>query len=70
MTIKEKIKKEIDILPDQFIKQLYSYMQSFKKHEKQKQTKSISGNTDDWRAFTAQEFLKGHSKSDEIYDKL
>ena len=68
MTVKQKIIKEIDKMPEPVLEQLYNYLQFFKKNGR-KESKGVSESSA-WGKFTAHEFLKGYSQSDEIYDKL
>ncbi|MBW8049677.1 MAG: hypothetical protein FVQ77_04930 [Cytophagales bacterium] len=69
MSIKEKITKEIDMLPEPALEQLYHYLQYFRKDKIQRHIKKNS-EEEEWVQFAMQEFLKGYAKSDAIYDKL
>lgn len=69
MSIKEKITKEIDKLPDTALEQLYRYLQYFRKDKKRRHIKKNS-EEEEWQQFAMQEFLKGYAKSDAIYNKL
>lgn len=68
MTVKQKIIQEIEGMPEPVLEQLYSYLKFFKKINENKGSKALENF--DWDQFTVQEFFKGYSQSDEIYDKL
>lgn len=69
MSTKEKIKKEIDTMPEAEINRIYRYLEYFRKNRKRK---TIVKNDEDgeWQKFAMAEFLKGYTKEDAIYDKL
>jgi hypothetical protein len=69
MTVKQKLTKEINKMPESALEQFYSYLQFFKKSKKRRHIIKFSEDKE-WLQYTMQEFLKGYSKGDEIYDKL
>jgi hypothetical protein len=69
MTIKQKLSKEINTLPEGALIQLYRYLQDAKKARKRKPVKGVSEDQA-WQQLALKEFLNGYDKGDEIYDKL
>jgi len=69
MSVKEKLTKEINRMPDVAAEQLYRYLQFFKKGRVRKPIKNNSED-EQWQRWSMQEFLNGYAKSDAMYDKL
>ena len=67
MTVKQKILKEIDNMPDKILQQAYSYLHALSKKIK-KQTKSKKEVY--WKQLTAEQFFEGYSDKDTLYDQL
>ena len=68
MTTKQKIKKELDNMPDKILQQVYKYLhninRSFEKR-KPKQSKK-----DPWEHISTAQFFEGYSDKNAIYDAL
>lgn len=69
MSVKEKIKKEIDDLPNAELKYVHRFLCILHKRRKPFKTEQHT-EEEEWQKFAMQEFLKGYAESDAIYDKL
>lgn len=68
MTTKQKIIKEIENIPDQFLEQVHQFLNSLK--AKKNIYKNITEDSEQWNELIAGKFLEGYGKSDAVYDNL
>jgi len=68
MTIKQKIAKEIDTMPDRILKMAYDYIH--KLNLRYGKSRARKDKDMEWDKLSAEEFLKGYSDKDAIYDRI